>query len=123
MTLAEQLHRSASHSKDRPDPACPVCNPAGLAEVADNQCPACSNRKGNRPRRSHPGVYDCAACRAVFGTIRLGESYAIVLPQMTGADVPPERQRYFDFMTWGSQGTRRRHGWFDPDTKMITQVG
>ncbi|MGH9541397.1 MAG: hypothetical protein ACRD2H_05905 [Terriglobales bacterium] len=94
-----------------------------LLEMPDNECPGCSNRKGNRPRKAHPGVWDCAACHAVFGTIRLGESYSIVRPEMTSADIPAERQRYFDFSTWGSQGEGRRHGWYDPETKLITQVG
>lgn len=94
-----------------------------LSEMSDNECRCCSNRKGNRERRTHPGVYDCAKCQAVFGTCRLGDSYAIVLPRMTAADVPAEQTRYFDFSYWGSQGTGRRHGWYDPETKLITQIG
>ena len=30
MTLKEQLHNSPAHLKGRPDPSCPVCNPALL---------------------------------------------------------------------------------------------
>jgi hypothetical protein len=47
----------------------------------------------------------------------------LVLPYMTGENVPPAEQRYFDITTLGSAGVGRRHGWFQPSTRLVTQVG
>jgi hypothetical protein len=47
----------------------------------------------------------------------------MVLPGMSATEVPLEQIRYFDFTTVGSAGLGRRHGWYNPATKLITQVG
>ena len=85
-------------------------------------CPACSS-----PRSSdHPtifGVYTCRKCQAVYGRCYLGDSYTIVKPWFAKEEPPAERCRYFDLDCLGSGGLTRRHGWYDPATGLITQVG
>ena len=92
-----------------------------ISERDTRACRACNNTRGNKSLAVQ--VYECAKCGAIFGTCYLGESYGYVLPYMTNKDVAPEEQRYFDFTTLGSKGAGRRHGWFEPSTKLITQVG
>jgi hypothetical protein len=84
-------------------------------------CRACNNVRGNKEIATQ--VFRCAKCEAIFGTCYLGDSYSYVLPYFAKAEVAPEQTRYFDFTTLGSNGVGRRHGWFDPNTKLITQVG
>jgi hypothetical protein len=84
-------------------------------------CPACSSVR--REATQYPEVFTCRKCEAVYGDCYLGDSYAFVLPRWAPADIPSERCRYFDFMTVGSVGIERRHGWYDPVTKLITQTG
>jgi hypothetical protein len=85
-----------------------------------SKCPACN---GKRRELLTGGVYRCKRCEALFGETWLGETYRFVKPWMTTADVPAERLRYFDFLTVGSEGIRRRHGWYDKQTGCIVQVG
>jgi len=97
------------------------------------KCPACSHTKGRdyRPEKFHGEVRECARCGAIFtyngAAIYVGESYLIVSPWFVdeGQDTPEvnERARYYDLTCLGSKGITRRHGWFDPQTKRITQVG
>lgn len=87
------------------------------------QCRACDNIKGNNELPGMVTVYQCAKCSAIFGSLYLGESYSLVLPRMAAKEVPVSEWRYFDFTTVGSAGLGRRHGWFDPASKLITQVG
>ena len=98
-------------------------NPENLSEMMANECRACSNVRGNVELAAIRGVYTCAACGAIFGSCYLGDSYGLVSPYMTASVEAHERQRYFDFTTLGSKGVGRRHGWFDPETKLMTQVG
>ena len=84
-------------------------------------CPAC-NGKRRKPTDS-TGVFECRRCGALYGDCYKGDSYALVRPHMTTQDVPPERCRYFDFTVLGSDGISRRHGWFDPETRLIVQIG
>lgn len=83
-------------------------------------CPACSSRKSSVVSGQ---IRRCSKCAAIFGTCYLGESYEMVRPFMTDADPQMERSRYFDFECLGSQGITRRHGWYDPETRLVTQVG
>ena len=85
------------------------------------KCRLCGNRRGNKPI----GIllYRCAKCGALYGTCYLGESYQHVLPYLSKQEIPPEKARYFDFTTLGSAGIDRRHGWFDPETRLVTQIG
>ncbi len=83
------------------------------------ECPACSSKKSTT---LHSGVEECSACGAVYGRCYLGTSYEFVLPYWDDAPNCPE-QKYFDFECLGSEGLTRRHGWFNPETKKITQTG
>jgi hypothetical protein len=38
-------------------------------------------------------------------------------------NVGPLTIRYYDFTTLSSQGIGRRHGWYNPATKLIVQTG
>ena len=85
-------------------------------------CPACSCRLAHPvPRRTQ--VFTCANCEALFGTCYLGESYEMVMPQFVQNEPSGENIRYYDFTCLGSKGVTRRHGWYDPATKLIVQVG
>jgi len=68
------------------------------------------------------GVYECPKCRSIFGNCYLGDSYLLVKPFL---EAPTEgvEERYFDLTCLGSEGITRRHGWFNPQTKNITQIG
>jgi hypothetical protein len=68
-------------------------------------------------------VFECSKCGALFGSCYLGDSFMLVRPFMASSEVAHEHMRYFDFSTLGSEGLGRRHGWFDVNTKLITQVG
>jgi hypothetical protein len=88
------------------------------------QCPACSSTK-SKPH-TQGGVVTCAQCGALYTTraIYKGDSLALVLAiwDEAGACAPGD-ERYFDLEVLGSQGLARRHGWFNPVTRRITQVG
>lgn len=85
------------------------------------ECPACSGKR----HASHqvPGVYVCKRCGAIHGQTYLGQSYSIVLPYWDDADPQTRKTVYFDLTCLGSKGVERRHGWFNPDTRKIIQVG
>lgn len=90
-----------------------------------NRCPACNRVKGNASTIDAQGVATCTRCSAIFSTRRLylGDSYGYVRPFMTSTAVPADQLRYFDFDVLGSQGPDRRHGWFDPATRLVVQAG
>lgn len=83
-------------------------------------CPACSSK-----RITFFGqAYRCKKCDAIFSeTIYLGDSYSLVKPWFAKDPVDPKKLRYFDFTCLGSEGITRRHGWFDPETRLVHQVG
>ena len=94
------------------------------------KCRNCGNKKNNKPvseageiLRLNPTIFRCSKCGAIYGTCTLGESYECVLPLMSIREIPTEKTRYYDFTTFGSEGMGRRHGWYDPKTRLITQVG
>lgn len=84
------------------------------------QCPACLGRR-SRVSEKGPQLRECLRCECLFGTAYLGESYAIVKPQMKAANGC--REVPFDIETLGSRGIGRRHGFYDPTDGLITQVG
>jgi predicted RNA-binding Zn-ribbon protein involved in translation (DUF1610 family) len=91
------------------------------------KCPACNRQKGIKEVKLGAWVYECPKCGAIFSDrpyLYLGESYQYVLPYWAKEDVPPEKLRYFDFTCLAS-GNKivRRHGWYDPETKLIHQTG
>lgn len=88
-----------------------------------SECPACSSTSS----RSHfvPGVRVCEACSCIFTerAITRGDSFTIVLPSFDEAGCQVEDERPFDLTVVGSDGVERRHGWFNPATRRLTQVG
>lgn len=87
------------------------------------ECPNCGKVISQKQHVGVIGVYRCQHCEALVGECYLGESYTLVRPFFAPKDVPFEQTRYFDFTTLGSEGIGRRHGWYDPDTRLIVQVG
>ncbi len=86
------------------------------------KCELCG-RQTKQVAQDTVGVYRCGHCGALYGRCYLGDSYALVRPWLTSQTVPNDAIRYFDFTCVGSQGVTRRHGWFDPATKMMVQEG
>lgn len=84
-------------------------------------CPNCGGKR--KKETAVIGTFECQKCGAIFGQCYLGESYELVEPFFTTENVPPEKTRYYDIECLGSDGIKRRHGWFDPVTKLIVQVG
>jgi len=71
-------------------------------------------------------VYECGYCGAIYGTCYLGQSCGYVKPYFDNSDYDAQElgtARYFDLTCLGSKGITRRHGWFNPENKMITQEG
>ncbi len=86
------------------------------------RCPGCLHTMGNKADKNQ--VYTCKGCGGIFAhNIYLGESYDYVLPYFETETIPTEQTRYFDLTCLGSKGLERRHGWYYPATKRITQVG
>ena len=88
-----------------------------------NQCPGC-NTVTAIGKADRNGVQTCRVCGGIFSTspIYLGESYGYVLPRFS-IRTDMDGAKYYDFTCVGSKGIERRHGWFDPNTKLILQVG
>jgi len=85
------------------------------------ECPACSHSEHTSIVSC--SVYECKSCGAIHGQLYLGDSYRFVKPTLATLEVVPEKLCYFDFECVGSAGLSRRHGWYDPATKLIHQVG
>lgn len=104
-----------------------------LDEDLRPKCPACSSyRVKEQALRGAHGVgdqvHDCLACGAVFGTFaHFEDSYQHVAGRWCGCQIPkgaPDvEQRYFDFTGLNGQAQDRRHGWYHPACKRLTQVG
>lgn len=86
-------------------------------------CPACSAPENIAS--VFPNVVICQGCGGFYTTkpISRVESYFIVKPHFTDDASADDRQIYFDFDVLGSDGPSRRHGWFDPKTRLVTQTG
>jgi hypothetical protein len=106
-------------------PAVTVAAPAPTQEIDYTACPSCGSKRHRRNLPGLPaGVRVCTKCDAIFGRCYLGDSYGIVLPLWAKeGSYDPEGVRYYDFLTTGSAGQERRHGWYDPASKRITQTG
>jgi len=91
------------------------------------ECPLCSTEAQSRVLyyTEVTGVYECAFCGAIHGQCYKGDSYTLVKPffHPNPNEVEAEDTRYYDLTVLGSDGVTRRHGWFDPKTKTIIQVG
>ena len=92
-------------------------------------CHGCGKRVNqkivNTPYRGVISVWQCPHCEAIQSHtyIYLGESYSLVLPYFDTGECNPDDQRYYDFLVLFGNKTDRRHGWYNPATKRITQVG
>jgi hypothetical protein len=84
-------------------------------------CPSCSTKRGIR--KIDGRASECPRCGCIFGEMYLGDSYNYVLPYWETQAIPAEKTRPYDFTCLGSQGITRRRGWFNPETKRITQTG
>lgn len=94
------------------------------ASIADGGCPGCGGRPGKATEVD--GVVHCQRCGGIFGYCYLGASYRLVREEWVDAEDLAEagkRAIYFDLDCLGSRGIVRRHGWFDPVTRRITQTG
>lgn len=93
----------------------------------ERKCGGCSGTLVNQRWFDQGGgwLWDCASCGGLNGEMYLGVSYLLVRPTWApGADtIPAERTRYFDLMCLGSEGVTRRHGWYDPASKGLVQIG
>jgi hypothetical protein len=85
------------------------------------ECLLCGSKKKHETIVG--SAYRCKKCGAVFGSCYKGDSYSIVKPYFAEEHVPVESLRYYDLEVVGSNGVERRHGWFDPATKLIHQTG
>lgn len=93
-------------------------------------CGGCSATTGTK----EPGVvgaeiYRCGGCGGLVGSCYKGDSYGLVRPYFVSAQraaeftAAEEAGRYYDLQVLGSDGVSRRHGWYDPETRGIIQVG
>jgi len=96
------------------------------------KCPCCGKRVSlkdantayaGRDGRKISGVYEHSVCGAVLGSCYRGDAYGVYLPYWAPPDTPIENWRYFDLTVLGSDGVSRVHGWFDIETRKLTQVG
>ena len=85
-------------------------------------CPSCGAKICQREYKKTTLV-ECGKCEAVYGNCYLGDSYSVVSNRWADVSTPAENERYFDFTCLGSAGITRRHGWYDPGSKRITQTG
>ena len=97
------------------------------------KCPACS-ATDHEKFHGHQALFTCSACGAIHGQCYCGDSLHLVHPRFVSeerqaeldalAEDDPERYGvYFDFTDVGSAGPTRRHGWYDPKTRDLLQVG
>lgn len=95
-------------------------------------CPACGDKRAPKhsalvPERLADRARECRACGCIHTpegrAIYKGDSYQIVGATMTSCPEATARQVAYDLTVLGSGGVERRHGFFDPRTKRITQVG
>lgn len=89
-------------------------------------CPCCGWHNPANDYDSMTGIpVRRCVCGAVFGEMKLAQSYRVVKPQFhPEPDFEPGQTRYFDFSGLDPEGQPyRRHGWYDPETRLITQAG
>ena len=83
-----------------------------------SECPGCGSTKMTPEGK----VWSCKGCGGLLGDhLYLGDSYGLVSPMMTSE--PVSEPRYFDLSGVSSQGRYRRHGWYDPKTRLVVQAG
>lgn len=91
-------------------------------------CPACSGKRLFERTRNRVRYQECRRCGAVLsdGMYKCDRS-ELVLPYWADPNelkaTSPEKLRYYDLTLLGSKGIERVHGWFNPESKRIHQVG
>jgi len=86
-------------------------------------CPACNSKRIKHGVNGRHWLNQCRKCSALFGECWLGDSYDVALPYLTNDPEADKRAVYFDLSCLGSTGITRRHGWVDPTTKLLVQIG
>ena len=86
------------------------------------ECPACSSDCAYEIEPCR--VYRCCVCGCLFGEMYRGESYSFVRSQWCECKTTSKDEKPFDLMILGSDGLKRRHGWYHAlGCKGVTQVG
>lgn len=88
---------------------------------AMDKCGGCLSNRGHRVL-GFTRVYVCDDCNGTVGTCYVGESHELVKPWFAKTEVPAGLTAYFDFITIGVK-VARRHGFYDPRNRTMTQVG
>lgn len=97
----------------------------------DKICPSCDSP--HRTPREHRGIYQCSSCGCVYGR---ASSYEVTLAYVKDEwDVrmpvtdpiaalhAASQEQGYDFIYMRGGKIERRHGFFNPKTRCITQVG
>lgn len=126
--LYKQMTRILATDESKPERSPTTTSPADEGITAAKQdvyyakCPQCDGASYSILKGD---IKKCSHCEAVYGVATsFAESHQFVLPQFASGEVPHEQTRYYDMMILLPNGQcERRHGWFDPATRRITQVG
>ena len=95
----------------------------GVQTNYHSECPSCGASSSQwKGYKNWWRIFICTKCDGIFGTCYLSDSYGIVSKYLTQQTSDME-VRYFDFITLGSDGIDRRHGWYDKLTGKLVQVG
>lgn len=92
-------------------------------------CPACSSTQiGRKQITGRSGalynVTSCRTCDAIFSDgIYYGNFLDLIDMRWADPEPPASETRYFDFMTIGSKGVQRIHGWYHEATRRVVQIG
>ncbi len=92
----------------------------------DDVCPGCNHQGVVVSGSSYYVVFRCEGCGGLFSdNLPMTEMKKYVLvDQWVDSKAAFERSTYFDFSFRGADDERHRiHGWFDPKTKKLTQLG
>ncbi len=86
--------------------------------IANGGCPGCGGRPGKAT--AVPSVRHCQGCGGIFGSCTAAEGLQLVRSEWAQGEAA---QRAVSFDLTITDGGGRRHGWFDPVTRRITQTG
>jgi hypothetical protein len=96
-----------------------MCNQTLKEKTMYTECPACGCSDFTTDKN---GMNTCDGCNAIFGEFKsLAETRNYVYQRWFKGDKEPDHTVYYDFTYMN--GKKRTHGWFDPITKTITQIG
>lgn len=128
-SMAFDLEQASRHLKAAEELLDKVLVAARGIVPSDTTCPACSGRS-NIKYNDLATVYRCLTCSAIHGECSEHVSYSIVSSEWDTGNPPAEQWVYYDLRCRTKPGSPnfrfggfRRHGWFNPATKKIVQVG